>query len=150
VRNVVFTFKGYILEFPYHIAVCYNRRFRQLALLPSSAKNTLLDPSKWINLHGPGIRISSVKWTWCLVFVSAFLCAFAKLRKATISFVMSACPSVRLSTWNNSAPTGRILRKLDIWDFLKNMSRKFKFHSNPTRITGALREDVSTFLTVSG
>ena len=44
----------------------------------------------------------------CLDFYS-FLGAFAKLRKATISHV-------RLSAWNNSAPTGRILMKLDIWD----------------------------------
>ena len=36
--------------------------------------------------------------------------ALAKLRKATISFVMSVC----LSAWNNSVPTGRILMKLDI------------------------------------
>jgi hypothetical protein len=44
-----------------------------------------------------------------------FLCVFAKLRKATISFVMSVyhsvCPhgTTRLST-----PTGRILMKFDI------------------------------------
>jgi hypothetical protein len=52
--------------------------------------------------------------------------AFTKLRKATISFVMSArlfiCRSVRpsirqsvcLSAWNNPAPTGRILMKFEI------------------------------------
>ena len=39
--------------------------------------------------------------------------AFAKLRKATITFVMS----VRLSTWNNSTPTGRILIKFDSYAF---------------------------------
>jgi hypothetical protein len=39
-----------------------------------------------------------------------FIGAFAKLRKATISFVMS----VRLSTWNKSAPTGRIFMKFHI------------------------------------
>jgi hypothetical protein len=39
-----------------------------------------------------------------------FLGTFAKLRKATISFVMSAC----LSAWNNSAPTGRIFIKFGI------------------------------------
>jgi hypothetical protein len=39
-----------------------------------------------------------------------FLGAFAKLRKATISFVMS----VRLPSWNISAPTGRIFMKSDI------------------------------------
>jgi hypothetical protein len=36
--------------------------------------------------------------------------AFAKLRKATIAFVMSVLPSA----WRNLAPTGRILIKLDI------------------------------------
>jgi len=38
---------------------------------------------------------------------TAFLGAFAKLRKVTFSFAMS----VRLSSWNNSAPTGRIFKK---------------------------------------
>jgi hypothetical protein len=40
----------------------------------------------------------------------AFLGAFAELRKATISFVVS----VRPSTSNSSVPTGRIFMKLDI------------------------------------
>ena len=39
-----------------------------------------------------------------------FLGAFAKFRKAIISFVMP----VRPSAWNNSAPTGRILIKSGI------------------------------------
>jgi hypothetical protein len=43
-----------------------------------------------------------------------FLGAFAKLRKATISFVMSIRLSVHTSVWNNSAPTGRIFTKFDI------------------------------------
>jgi len=60
-----------------------------------------------------------------------FLRAFAELRKATLSFVMS----VRPSAWNNSTPTGRAVLKFDIWAFFENMSRKFKFHSNRTRIT---------------
>ena len=51
-----------------------------------------------------------------------FLDAFAKLRKATINYVMSTC----VSAWNNWAPTGRILMKLDIWDFLEYKLRKFK------------------------
>jgi hypothetical protein len=37
-----------------------------------------------------------------------FLGAFAKLRKAAISFVMSVCPSVRPSAWKNSASNGHI------------------------------------------
>ena len=55
-----------------------------------------------------------------------FLVAFAKLRRATISFVMS----VRLSSWNNPAPSGRILMKLDIWTFLSKI-----FRENPSFIT---------------
>jgi hypothetical protein len=38
-----------------------------------------------------------------------FLGALAKLRKATISFVMSVCPS----EWNNSAQTKRVFMKFD-------------------------------------
>jgi len=35
--------------------------------------------------------------------------------------------SVRLSTWDNSAPTGQIYMKYDIQVFLNNLSKKFKF-----------------------
>ena len=65
-----------------------------------------------------------------------------KIAKSTISFVMSVCPS----TWNNSAPTGRIAWNFDIGGFLENLSRKSKFHSRLTRIIGTLHEDVSTFM----
>jgi hypothetical protein len=51
--------------------------------------------------------------------------AIAKLRKATISFDMSVRPYVCLAAWNNS--TGWILMKFDIWQFFKNLSRKFIF-----------------------
>ena len=44
------------------------------------------------------------------VLLRLFLGAFAKLRKATVNFVVSVCTSA----WNYSAPTGRILSKLDI------------------------------------
>ena len=75
--------------------------------------------------------------------------AFAKLRIATISFVMSVRPSVYLSAWNNSAPTGRIFIKFDIWAFPENLSIKFKFHLNPTRVTVSLDGDVFTYMTIS-
>jgi len=45
--------------------------------------------------------------------------AFAKVRKATVSFDMSVSPSV----WNNSAHTGRISMKFYIWAFFENISR---------------------------
>ena len=60
-----------------------------------------------------------------------FLCPFGKLRNATISFVMSLCPTVRpsflLSTWNNLVPTGRIYIKFDIWVFFKICRKKSRF-----------------------
>jgi hypothetical protein len=50
----------------------------------------------------------------------------AKLPKEIISFTVV----VRLSAWNNSAPTGRIFIKFDIGAFLENLSRKFALHSD--------------------
>jgi hypothetical protein len=56
---------------------------------------------------------------WKYEAATSFLGAFAKLRKATINFVMcpSVRPSVRPSAWNNSAPTGRIFMEFEY--FLK-------------------------------
>jgi hypothetical protein len=59
-----------------------------------------------------------------------FLGAFAELRKATICYVMSALLSVRLSAWYNSAPTGRIFMKFDIWIVSENLSRKCSLLEN--------------------
>ena len=56
-------------------------------------------------------KVNIIKYS---LFFALFLGAFAKLRKATISFVMSVRPSVCLYAWNNRAPTGRILMKFDI------------------------------------
>jgi len=73
----------------------------------------------------------------------AILGAFAKLRKATISFAMCVCPAVRPSAYN-SAPIGRNFVKYDIWTFFENLSRKFKFHWNLTGVTSTLHEDLCT------
>jgi len=54
---------------------------------------------------------------------SSVLGAFTKLQKATISVLMSVCPSA----WHNLAPTGQIFMKFCIWAFFENLSRKFKF-----------------------
>ena len=66
----------------------------------------------------------------------SFLGAFAKLRKTTVSFVTS----VHLSAWNITAPIGRTFAKFDVWLFVENLSRKFRFDENLTRITGTLLE----------
>ena len=55
---------------------------------------------------------------------TCFLGAFEKLRKTSISFVMSVC----LSAWNNWALTGRIFMNVDIGVFFENLFRKMKFH----------------------
>jgi len=47
-----------------------------------------------------------------------FLSAFAQLQEAVIS---------SLSAWNNSALTGWILMKFDIWVFFENLWRNFHF-----------------------
>ena len=62
-------------------------------------------------------------------FLDSFSGAFAKLRIAIISIVMS----VRLSAWNISARTGPIFMTFYIELFLENLSRKFvllKFDTN--------------------
>jgi len=80
----------------------------------------------------------------CVIELTVFLRAFAKYRKATISFVVS----VRPPAWNNSAFTGRVSMKFYIWACLENLSRKFEFNENITRKTGILHEDRYTFVLI--
>jgi hypothetical protein len=67
--------------------------------------------------------------------------AFAGSQKAPVSFVMSVCPSARIS----AATTGRIPVKFDIGGIYKNLSRKFKFAYNRVETSGTLHEDLSKF-----
>ena len=62
--------------------------------------------------------------------------AFAKLQKATVSFIMCVPPSAS----NNSAAVGRIFMKFNISAFFANLPGKL-FHKNVTRIRGTIRED---------
>jgi len=82
-----------------------------------------------------------------------FVSAFAYLRKATISFVMSLrlspCLSDCLSAWNNSAPTERIFTKVYICTFFENLSRKIQVSLKRDKNTNTLNEDQHTFLTIS-
>ena len=58
-----------------------------------------------------------------------FLGVFAKLRKATISFVMPVHLSLPVlpSAWNTTTPTGHIFMKIDILAFFGNLSKKSIF-----------------------
>jgi hypothetical protein len=67
---------------------------------------------------------SAHKNIWLQLYRLWFLGAFAKLRKAAVSFVIS----VRPSTSNNWVPTKRIIITFDIWVFFQTLSRRFKFH----------------------
>jgi len=67
----------------------------------------------------------------------------------TINFAMPVRLSVCLSAWNNSAPIGRIFVKFYILVFFENLSRKFKFRQNLTRIMDTLHDDQYTFLILS-
>jgi len=53
---------------------------------------------------------------------SPFLGAFAKMRKVTVSFVMY----VHLFAWSDSAPTGRIFMKFNIYIFFRNSVEKIR------------------------
>ena len=73
-----------------------------------------------------------------------FVCAFAKLRRAAIRFVLSLPSSVCPHGKKNSAPTGRILMKFGFWVFFffENLSTKIKLGYNLTSIAGTVHEDV--------
>jgi len=45
-----------------------------------------------------------------------------------IKFGISFRPSLSVFSWNNSAPTGQIFMKFDVWGYLENLSRKFRFY----------------------
>jgi len=76
----------------------------------------------------------------CLVFIDLLRIIICKPISCTMKPVYTSVrPSVHLYTWNNSAPTGRIFMKFDIWRvFLSNLSRQFKFHCNLITVTGTL------------
>jgi len=73
-----------------------------------------------------------------------FLGAFAKLRKAAISFVMSVCLSVRPSACNYSAPTGCIFMTFDTSIF-KTPAEKIKVSLKSDNNKGTLHEDQCAF-----
>jgi len=65
------------------------------------------------------------KYTHNSCNISQLLGAFAKFQKASISFNMSVCPSVRPYAWN-SFPTGWIFIKFGILIFLKKYVEKIQ------------------------
>jgi len=64
------------------------------------------------------------------LFAYIVLDAFAKLRKATISLVTSVRLFFRQSSWNYSAPTGRIFTKFDIGVYFSKIHRENSSFTN--------------------
>jgi hypothetical protein len=91
-------------------------------------------------------RPKFISWSGDRLISFHLLAAFAKFRKKRIlaSTYLSVCPSAHPSVClcvcpsvrNNSAPTWQIFMKFDIGEFFENLSRRFEFNSNLTRITG--------------
>jgi hypothetical protein len=76
----------------------------------------------------------------------SFVGAFEKLREATISFVMSVCPSVRMEQLGSHWTVFHEIWYLSI--FRKYVEKIFKFNWNLTRIAGTLHEEPCTFLII--
>jgi hypothetical protein len=53
------------------------------------------------------------------------------------------CPSLCMEQFGSH---WTIFMKFDIWEFFKNVPRKFKFHQNLTRIMGTLHHDLCKFI----
>jgi hypothetical protein len=94
--------------------------------------------SDWLQYLPPGLIFenlytlqteSTYVFIWIIIYrklTDRCLGAFAKTRKATISFVTSV--SVSPCAWNNSAPPGRIFMKFCIRALFETVSRKIRFH----------------------
>ena len=74
-----------------------------------------------------GIKAFNLKKNSHFLLSSIFLGALAKLRKATISCVMSVRPFFHLSAWNNTAPIVRIFMKFGTGVFFENLLSEFQF-----------------------
>ena len=92
-------------------------------------------------------RQSSDSWQGRETFVGQF----AKLRNATISFVMPVCLFVCLSVRMKQLGS-QWTHFHEIWylSIIENLSRIFGLHWNPTSIRGTLHEKQYTFLKISG
>ena len=101
--------------------------------------------------------VNEIKQLQCVViFSNKFLGGFTKLRKVTISYFMSACPSVCLFALNNSAATERIFMKLESECFFKIYLSVFRksvweiiLPLKSDKNYGTLHEDQYTFLIIS-
>jgi hypothetical protein len=82
------------------------------------------------------------------VWIFFFVALHRRVRRISKSecYHHHVCPYISVfSHGHNSAPTGRIFMKINIWTFFANQSIKFEIHWNLTIITLILHEDQYTF-----
>ena len=79
------------------------------------------------------------------VKVNMILSAFAKLRKATISFVMSVCPSVCMELGSHSTDFHKIL----YFRIFRKYFEKLRVSLKSDKNNGTLHDDLCTFMTIS-
>jgi hypothetical protein len=82
--------------------------------------------------------ISMFVYQFCF---TSILGAFATLRKATVSLIMSVCLSVQIEQLGYHCTDCHEIRFF-------NILKKFKFYKN-LKITGTLRKDVLAFMIIS-
>ena len=98
--------------------------------------------------------LSSVFWTPVFRYLlgnklTDFLSALSQnygkrlLASSFLSVRPPVCKPVCPSAWNNSAPTGRIFMKFDIWVLFEDLSRKLKCYYN---LTGTSHGDLCSFM----
>ena len=118
--------------------------------LPSASFNAILVTQLLSRLYQTqNIFILFLLLAWLI----GFLGAFAKLLKATISFVMSVRLSVRPSVRTSVCMEQFGSHWTDFYEIsysvlCENLSRNFKFHLNRTRITDTLHAAQYTFLII--
>ena len=79
-----------------------------------------------------------------------FLGMFTKSWKATLSFVMSVCPSAWPPAWNNLAPTGWIFMEFDVLIFyFRESAESVQVSLKSDKNNGILHEDQHTLFIIS-
>jgi len=113
--------------------------------VPEDLKLRAVHPYQDIHLKSCAREVPELWTRYRSSFSFIFLRTFAKLRKATVSFVMSFCPSARY----NSAPTRRIFMKFDIWIFFRKPFEKIKVLLKSDVNNGTVHEDRCTLVIIS-
>jgi hypothetical protein len=118
---------------PHCVFMCFVWIWEQTAIISLCSINWLVFISDTERVYCAVRSAHSVfmcfVWIWEQTATSSlYWLVFRRVRKITKKrLVASLCLSFRLSTWKNSAPTGRIFMKYGIRAF-QNLSRKFKFY----------------------